>query len=189
MWVGTCRGCAGVCCEYELDAERACCAAGVDACGVCGGDGSGCFGRAALALFVAAPADTTCAAAAFAYAGSWCAAVRADFCGALRQSFAAAHTAAAWPLELECDVAEVDVAETGRRRLMQVEEEEQAAVGLALEVVLQGPRGLFTGRALALLAATAVPRALPSHVKLRQQLACSLLRWPNYARTCSPVSL
>lgn len=168
-----CGGCAGVCCEHELDADRACCAAGVDACGVCGGDGRGCFGRVALALFVAPPADTTCHAAAFADAGSWCATVRTDVCGALRLSFAAAHRATARPLELDCDVAAVHVAEVAGRGLMQVEG--QAAVGLALEVVLQGHRGLFTGPALAMLAATAVPGAPPSYVTVGPRLACPLL--------------
>ena len=153
-----CSRCAGVCCAHELDADRSCCPAGVDACGVCGGDGSGCFGRAALPLAIDPPANTSCTAAAFADAGSWCALARADFCDALIQSLALAPAAAgvAPGAALDCDVAAVEEAGAARRRrLMQGGEE--AALGMALEVELRGPRGMFSESALVLLAATSVP--------------------------------
>ena len=152
------EGCADVCCEHDLDADRACCAAGVDECGVCGGDGGGCFGRAALPLVVAAPGNTTCTAAAVADAGSWCWRARADFCDALQRSLALAPAAAraAAAGALACEVGEMGAAAAARRRLSQA----GAPGEMALEVLLQGPRGLFSESTLVLLAAADVPGAL-----------------------------
>lgn len=149
--------CADVCCEFELDSDRSCCPEGVDACGVCGGDGSGCYGRAVLALFVTPPAATpACDAAAFATPGSWCAVARSDFCRALEQSLAGS---AGVEGGLECGVTERgggSAEGAGRRRLVQVGGGGGDGV-MALEVTLQGRRGLFTETALAMLASTAVP--------------------------------